>query len=65
MLSTDIAQLYGVEARVLVQALKRNIQRFPYDFMFELRLLLRQVGGMHRAMSPQLQTAFPPEGSTV
>lgn len=34
MLSTDLAELYGVEPRVLVQAVKRNIDRFPEDFMF-------------------------------
>jgi len=36
MLSTDLAALYGVEPRVLVQAVKRNIDRFPGDFMFQL-----------------------------
>jgi len=36
MLSTDLAVLYGVEPRVLVQAVKRNIKRFPEDFMFQL-----------------------------
>ena len=36
MLSTDLAELYGVEPRVLVQAVKRNIKRFPADFMFQL-----------------------------
>ena len=36
MLSTDLAQLYGVEPRVLVQAVKRNVDRFPEDFMFQL-----------------------------
>lgn len=36
MLSTDLAELYQVEARVLVQAVKRNIARFPQDFMFQL-----------------------------
>ncbi len=37
MLSTDLASLYGVEPRALVQAVKRNMQRFPPDFMFQLR----------------------------
>ena len=32
----DLAQLYGVETKVLNQAVKRNIQRFPTDFMFQL-----------------------------
>ncbi|MBI4843764.1 MAG: ORF6N domain-containing protein [Nitrospirae bacterium] len=36
MLSTDLAELYGIEPRVLVQAVKRNIERFPEDFMFQL-----------------------------
>ena len=36
MLDRDLAELYGVEARILKQAVKRNIERFPIDFMFEL-----------------------------
>lgn len=36
MLSPDLAALYGVEPRVLVQAVKRNRDRFPQDFMFQL-----------------------------
>ena len=36
MLDQDLADLYGVATRVLVQALKRNIERFPSDFMFQL-----------------------------
>jgi hypothetical protein len=36
MLSTHLAELYEVEPRVLVQAVKRNITRFPEDFMFQL-----------------------------
>ena len=36
MLDTDLAALYGVQTRVLVQAIKRNIERFPQDFMFQL-----------------------------
>jgi len=36
MLSTDLAALYGVEPRGLVQAVKRNLDRFPDDFMFQL-----------------------------
>lgn len=36
MLDIDLAELYGVEKRVLNQAVKRNIKRFPEDFMFEL-----------------------------
>lgn len=36
MLDSDLARLYGVETRVLNQAVKRNIERFPEDFMFQL-----------------------------
>ena len=36
MLDRDIARLYGVETRILNQAVKRNIERFPEDFMFQL-----------------------------
>jgi hypothetical protein len=36
MLSTDLSALYGVEPGALVQAVKRNIERFPDDFMFQL-----------------------------
>ncbi len=36
MLSSDLAALYGVEPKVLMQAVKRNIERFPDDFMFQL-----------------------------
>ena len=36
MLDRDIAALYNVETKVLNQAVKRNIKRFPEDFMFQL-----------------------------
>ena len=36
MLDRDLARLYGVEARALNQAVKRNMERFPEDFMFQL-----------------------------
>ncbi|MGY0425243.1 MAG: ORF6N domain-containing protein [Polaribacter sp.] len=36
MLDRDLAELYQVETRVLKQAVKRNINRFPNDFMFEM-----------------------------
>jgi hypothetical protein len=35
-LDSDLAELYGVATKVLVQAVKRNLQRFPPDFMFHL-----------------------------
>lgn len=59
MLSTDLAQLYGVEPRVLVQAVKRNLDRFPEDFMFQLtdqefinlksQIVTSSWGGLRRA----------------
>ena len=36
MLDSDLAELYGVETKVLKQAVRRNITRFPEDFMFEM-----------------------------
>jgi len=36
MLDSDLAELYGIETKVLKQAVRRNISRFPDDFMFEL-----------------------------
>lgn len=36
MLDSDLAELYGVETKVLNQAVKRNTDRFPQDFMFQL-----------------------------
>ncbi len=36
MIDSDLAELYGVETKVLNQAVKRNLKRFPTDFMFQL-----------------------------
>ena len=59
MLSTHLAELYEVETRVLVQAVKRNSERFPEDFMFQLtkdefedlksQIVISSWGGMRRA----------------
>jgi hypothetical protein len=59
MLSPDLAELYEVEPRALVQAVKRNIERFPADFMFQLsqeefdnlksRIVISSWGGVRRA----------------
>ena len=38
MLDFHLAELYGVETRALKQAVKRNLKRFPYDFMFQLTM---------------------------
>jgi len=60
MISSDLAALYGVEPKVLIQAVKRNIERFPDGFMFQLtpdehRILKSQSvtsswGGARRAL---------------
>ena len=39
ILDADLAALYGVETKVLLQAVKRNKDRFPPDFMFQLTKL--------------------------
>lgn len=36
LVDTDLALLYGVGTKVLKQAVRRNIERFPADFLFEL-----------------------------
>lgn len=36
MIDRDLAQLYGIDTKVLKQSVKRNIERFPKDFMFEM-----------------------------
>jgi hypothetical protein len=36
MLDKDLAEMYGVQTRVLNQAVQRNLSRFPFDFMFRL-----------------------------
>jgi hypothetical protein len=37
MLDKELAELYGVETRILMQAVRRNLSRFPHDFMFQLK----------------------------
>ena len=59
MLSHHLADLYGVETRVLVQAVNRNRERFPEDFMFQLtdkefanlksQIVISSWGGSRRA----------------
>ena len=59
MLSPHLAELYQVETRVLIQAVKRNKERFPEDFMFQLtegefanlksQIVISSWGGVRRA----------------
>lgn len=70
LLDEDLAELYGVEIRVLVQAVKRNLARFPEDFMFQLTapewaalrsqfVTLKAGRGQHRKYLPY---AFTEQG---
>ena len=70
MLDTDLAALYGVETRVLNQAVRRNRERFPSDFMFQLTddeaaslrsqtVTLKNGRGRHRKYRPY---AFTEQG---
>ena len=38
ILAADLARIYGVETRILNQAVKRNLEKFPEDFVFQLTL---------------------------
>lgn len=56
MLDYHLAELYQVETRALKQAVKRNIERFPSDFMFVLTQeeanLLLSIGGITKCDTP-------------
>lgn len=66
MLDSDLADLYGVQTKVLVQAVKRNLTRFPQDFMFQLstdeftalrsRTVTSNIGRGGRRTSPYVFT---------
>jgi len=67
MLDTDLAKLYGVPAKVLNQAVRRNASRFPADFMFQLTgeeaaalrsqfVTLKTGRGQHRKYRPYVFT---------
>jgi len=67
ILDSDIAQLYGVETKVLVQATKRNLDRFPPDFMFQLtqedvEILRCQIGTSRWGGRRYLPYAFTEQG---
>lgn len=64
MLDFDLAALYEVETRVLNQAVKRNIKRFPSDFMFQLTKeefenLKFQIDASQQTMSSQFVMTYP------
>jgi hypothetical protein len=63
MLDFDLAELYEVETRVLNQAVKRNIGRFPADFMFRLtpiewETMLSQIVMTYPAKRPKVSPPF-------
>jgi len=71
MIDKDLAVLYEIEAKVLNQAVKRNIKRFPKDFMFQLTNdewddIRFQVESVHtdNSMRPQIATSKTGRGGT-
>jgi hypothetical protein len=67
MLDKDLALLYGVDTRNLNKAVKRNIDRFPLDFMFQLKneefkSLMFQFGTSNRGGTRKLPYAFTEQG---
>jgi len=69
MIDRDLAILYGVETKALKRAVKRNIDRFPEDFMFQLskeeyaEFSRRQFGALKRGeLSKYLPYAFTENG---
>ena len=60
LLDRDLAQLYCVETRVLNQAVKRNIKRFPYDFMFQMtnEEILRKLESIEKKDIEQDEKSF-------
>lgn len=56
MLDFDLAEIYQVETRVLNQAVKRNIARFPEDFMFQLTNTELDIMSSQNVMTIKSQT---------
>jgi len=73
MLDKDLATLYGVETRILVRAVKRNIKRFPAYYMFQLnkeefKTLISQIGTSKkekRGGTQKLPHVFTEHGITM
>lgn len=62
MLDSDLAELYGIPTKALNQAVKRNIERFPEDFMFQLTLtefeILVELSGNASIDANRLKSQF-------
>jgi len=71
MLDADLAELYGVPTNVLNQAVKRNTERFPEDFMFRLthnekKEVVTHCDHLHALkFSPTLPFAFTEHGAVM
>src|SRR6266403_1246609 len=70
ILDTDLAKIYGVETRALNQALKRNQERFPEDFAFELTReeilgISQTVISMHNLKFSKQVRAFTEHGALM
>jgi hypothetical protein len=71
ILDADLAEIYGVQTKVLNQAVKRNAERFPDDFMFrmneaEKREVVTHCDHLHKLkFSPQLPYAFTEHGAIM
>ncbi len=70
MLDSDLAELYGVETKVLNQAIKRNLKRFPESFMFQLteeefNSLRSQIVTSKRGGRRYLPHAFTEHGTVM
>jgi len=59
MTDKDLAELYGVETRILNQAVKRNIERFPADFMFQLNKQETDIWKLQIEMSNTNNLRYP------
>ena len=62
MFDYDLAELYGVEARALNQAVKRNLERFPADFMFQLTA--EEVENVRRLIAQSVTPAPVPAANS-
>ena len=60
MLDFDLARLYQVDTRVLNQSVKRNLKRFPPDFMFQLTLEETKAMMSQNVISSRRKASAPP-----
>ena len=51
MVDFDLSKLYGIDTKRLKEQVKRNINRFPLDFMFELTVEEKEHGGKMRTFT--------------